>query len=41
MGNESKNEDLAVVSQEFEFDSTKVLSISINGPKEEWIMDSR
>ena len=40
-GNESKNEDLAAVSQEFEFDSAEVLSISINGPKEERIIDSR
>ena len=39
-GKESKNEDLAAISQEFEFDSAEVLSISVNGPKEEWIMDS-
>ena len=38
-GSESNNEDLAAVSQKFEFDGAEVLSISINGPKEEWIMD--
>ena len=38
-GNESNNEDLAAVSQKFEFDGAEVLSISVNGPKEEWIMD--